>query len=138
MSPGACTCYGRFKGRSRNLFLLIRNPSLVSFNPNCALKNKQNALAHKQTLKKSPQAVPFVALKTGNEERKWNTNFLTLRTHPCTACAKSPHTVFRTFRGRLTCSHEFVDLLWAAFWALHAIVFLQQLIHLRQVNSRVR
>lgn len=38
----------------------------------------------------------------------------------------------------LTCSHELIYFLRTAFRALHAVVFLQQLIDLRQVDPRVR
>lgn len=37
----------------------------------------------------------------------------------------------------LTGCHELIDLLGAALWSVHAVVFLQQLVHLRQVNARV-
>lgn len=37
----------------------------------------------------------------------------------------------------LTCSHEFVDFRWTALWLLHAVALLQQVINLRQVNTRV-
>lgn len=38
----------------------------------------------------------------------------------------------------LTCPHELIHFLRTAFRALHAVVFLQQLIDLRQVDPRVR
>lgn len=37
----------------------------------------------------------------------------------------------------LTVPHELVDLLGAALWSVHSVVFLQQLVHLGQVNSGV-
>lgn len=37
----------------------------------------------------------------------------------------------------LTGRHELIDLLRATFWSVHAIIFLQQLIHEGQVDARV-
>lgn len=44
---------------------------------------------------------------------------------------KEPH------EQQLTCSHEFIDFGWTSFWLLHTVTFLQEVVHLRQVDSRV-
>lgn len=55
-------------------------------------------MRYTETLKKSLQAVPFVALKTGNEERKWNTNFLLCVRTPTRHVLKA-HTEFSERAG---------------------------------------
>lgn len=86
--------------------------------------------------KKSTKLLKWSLLKKVKEERKWGTLNPSLYAHALHWVAYRAH--IGTGRGRLTCSHECVDLLWAAFRALHAVIFLQQLIHLGQVNSWVR
>lgn len=60
---------------------------------------------------------------------------LALLLHLCRA--KQQHFHPQGWR-KLTRSHELIDFLRTAFGALHAVVFLQQLIDLRQVNPGVR